>query len=546
MKKFFAVLLAALLFVTLMAGCNQTKDYIISVDEEGETEVGDVVKTKVRTRKVTTVGNQQQSADTGKTKYTTFQGQATRTRAQGEKSSLKYTLLDDAGANYNVKGRVSIAVDTTRPTDSAAMFDVMQDLYPNVQFTFDYWASTLDRATEYLTTRMATGTAADIIWDDAGNMPFYIKNDWVYPITDYVAKDPEAKNIPANLKKDYTFCGELYAVSSMATFMTLCFNMDLMEQLNLKMPALEWSLDDMENILRASVKGFNDGACVGMVDLFEIDDIANYYYANESSSKANYGDFAYNYDTRQVDVQYMYKGLLLFRKWRMMGNGTEGWFAAFQRTGDQHLLSQKLGVADYTTLWRTGKALMEYSNTGWVDQGVLGVNTPFTYVQHPCPNKDGNLMFHVNQCWITTAVDEENLDAAFQALRFMTYTTNGNLVRLAMYDDANKGKYALNSSIFYPVTSNKAVLDKFNSLSVTGAFEEYLQKNIPNSRRHDTFKLQPLEDLQAEFGDWINSVTDGTGTLEQGEELAAKVNKKIANEWAEFEATVKKDQAKYK
>ena len=546
MKKFFAVLLAALLFVTLMAGCSQTKDYIISVDEEGETEVGDVVKTKIRTRKVTTVGNQQQSADTGKTKYTTFQGQVTRTRAQGEKSSLKYTLLDDAGANYKVKGRVSIAVDTTRPTDSAAMFDVMQDLYPNIQFTFDYWASTLDRATEYLTTRMSTGTAADIIWDDAGNMPFYIKNDWVYPITDYVAKDPEAKNIPANLKKDYTFCGELYAVSSMATFMTLCFNMDLMKQLNLKMPALEWSLDDMENILRSSVKGFNDGACVGMVDLFEIDDIANYYYANESSSKANYGDLAYNYDTRQVDVQYMYKGLLLFRKWRMMGNGTEGWFAAFQRTGDQHLLSQKLGVADYTTLWRTGKALMEYSNTGWVDQGVLGVNTPFTYVQHPCPNKDGNLMFHVNQCWITTAVDKENLDAAFQALRFMTYTTNGNLVRLAMYDDANKGKYALNSSIFYPVTSNKAVLDKFNSLSVTGAFEEYLQKNIPNSRRHDTFKLQPLEDLQAEFGDWINSVTDGTGTLEQGEELAAKVNKKIANEWAEFEATVKKNQAKYK
>ena len=30
------------------------------------------------------------------------------------------------------------------------------------------------------------------------------------------------------------------------------------------------------------------------------------------------------------------------------------------------------------------------------------------------------------------------------------------------------------------------------------------------------------------------------------EELAAEVNEKIADEWAEFEATVKKNQVKYK
>lgn len=84
-------------------------------------------------------------------------------------ATLDFTPVADKGANYNVKGTVTIAVDTARPTDYDAMFDVMQKLYPNVNIKFDYWAhNESDSALEYLTTRAASGKMADIIFDDAG------------------------------------------------------------------------------------------------------------------------------------------------------------------------------------------------------------------------------------------------------------------------------------------------------------------------------------------------------------------------------------------
>ena len=155
------------------------------------------------------------------------------------KGEISFTPVADAGANYNVKGNVVIAVDTGRVADYDAMFDIMQKLYPNVNITFDYWTHTnSDSAAEYLSTRAATGNMADIIWDDAGCLPSYIMQGWVYPITKYVNADPEAKNIPQNLRDDYTYCGELYAVPHQAHFDSVVFNVDLLNKLGLKLPGM--------------------------------------------------------------------------------------------------------------------------------------------------------------------------------------------------------------------------------------------------------------------------------------------------------------------
>lgn len=557
MKKLLALLLAVLVFCTLFAGCTRTETYLVSGSLEDEDDTQDVTdKTEVvtgadgKTRVVTVTRRSRSTAQTTaeKTLYSKFTGKGTRTRPDGEKA-LTFTPVADAGADYDVKGNVSIAINTGRPTDYEAMFDVLIELYPNINFNFEYWMNTNGEDNElgYLSRTMATGTTADIIWDGTSCLAMSIQNGWVYPITDLVAKDPEASNFSDNLKNDYTFCGELWAAPHQATFNTMCFNMNLMEKLDLELPDLEWSLEDMQELLRESANGFSKGLCVGMEDLFEVDDIATFYYANSSSANANYGDHGYNYATKHHNAEPYVKALTLFRSWRVGYNGAEGWYAGTQQTEAGNLLTQKIGASSYGACWENGKALMEFANTTWVAEGSLGINLPFEMVQWTAPTTKGNMMYHVDHCFISSNVKKENLEAVFQALRFMTYSTNGNLARLTMYEDSQKGKYSLNCKVFYPTSTSKAVVDKFDKLSVTNEVDMYMVKNIPNSRRIDTFKLVPwFKDSQSWLQQAINNMTDG---LDQGDGLREAVevaNKKADDYWADFETKTKKYIAKYK
>lgn len=525
-KRILSYLLAVMIFATVLAGCTQPKEVweSYSVYHEGETGGENDTDTErtTRTRKITT-GNNQNTQATGK-----------QTRPpRAEEESLNFTAIKDAGANYNVKGTVSIAVDTARKTDYEAMFDVMQKLYPNVTFEFDYWThSSSDTAVEYLSTRMLTKTAANIIWDEAGEIPTYLSNGWIKPITSYVAKDPEASNIPANLKADYTFFGELYAVPHQATLETIVFNTDILSRIGMKMPGLEWSLEEFEAYLRGAGNSFDDGICVGMDDFTDIEKMVAWYQG--LAAGGSYGSCAYNYNTKQFDVRYLKAGGLKLRYWRELP-GTEGWFQQQQKTASGTLLQQELGLNSYALCFSSGKALMEKCGS-WVVENTISNYDNFNWKMWTTPNKKGRMMIHVDHCFITSSTPADRMDACYQALRFMTFSTNGNLARLTMYDDAEKDKYTLNSHIFYPTTTSKAVLEKFAKLSRTNEVDEYYVKNIKNSCRNDTFKL--VYNIRDVYDDWqgaMNDITDGLDSSGDGlDEYVDKANKALKANEAEF------------
>ena len=216
-KKLLSLLFTALLILSVFAGCGAPREVWVSYDDEEDVGTVDGEQNEEDDEENGEEDDEEQSDKTdanGRTsrrkKTTTAAGKTTvdsgtKTRkTKNAASTFDFKPKADAGANYKVKGNVSIAVDTVRSTDYDAMFDVLQSLYPNINFTFDFWAhgaSGYDDAREYLATRMSTGTAANVIWDEAGEMPAYLAQGWIEPITKYVAKDPEAKYIPANVKK---------------------------------------------------------------------------------------------------------------------------------------------------------------------------------------------------------------------------------------------------------------------------------------------------------------------------------------------------------
>lgn len=469
----------------------------------------------------------------------------TNTRKPGS-APLEFTPIADKGANYNVKGTVTIAVDTARPTDYDAMFDVMEKLYPNVKIKFDYWAhNNSDSALEYLTTRAATGNMADIIFDDAGNVPTYIMQGWVYPITKFVNADPEASNLPSNLRKDYTYCNELYALPNSAHFDVEVFNVDILNKLGLKLPGTKWTMDDYENYLRKAAEKFSSKICVGTANLGDSYNRYGFYYSMQKGNR--YGQWGYNYDTQQADASYLIEGGKKMYHWRTMHSGVEAWYESTQKgTNGISQLETNLGLTSSDAAWTSGKALIMDWNTGGTNKTSL--NYKFKYAVVPTPNTNGRLPMHVDCSFMTTACKSENAEAAYQLLRFMTFSTNGNLARLTMYEDSQKGKYSLNSRIYYPTTTSKTVIDKFNKLSVVTETDKYLVQNIPNSSRFDVTKLVPnISDLfYKDAAVAFNDVRDGKDTSGSGmTEAVNKWNKDIKSAINQMNTEIKKAQSDF-
>ena len=170
-KKLLALLLAALMTCSVFAGCSTTKEVIISGDSDTTTaddgadpdnpENPDDNSDDNNDNKDNNNSGKVSKKKTKKAKKTTA-GKTTKARRNDKKGSetMKFTPAADKGANYSVKGTVRIAVDTVRPTDFQAMFDVMEDLYPNVTIKLDKWTHTSnDDGREYLIRTMKIGRA---------------------------------------------------------------------------------------------------------------------------------------------------------------------------------------------------------------------------------------------------------------------------------------------------------------------------------------------------------------------------------------------------
>mgnify|MGYP004515315325 CR=1 FL=1 len=552
-KKFraLALLLSAVILCSL-AGCSLTQtdtsdivsewtELVTRPGQSGTSDAsGDTGTTVANGSKVNTTKNNGKN----NSKSSGANIDATHTTRKPGSPTLDFTPVADKGANYNVKGTVTIAVNTSRPTDYDAMFDTMAKLYPNVTIKFDYWTDNGNGTQEYLSTRAATGKMADIVFDDAGCLPSYVMQGWVYPITKFVNADPEASNLPDNLRKDYTYCNELYALPNSAHFDVTIFNVDLLNKLGLKQPKMQWTMDEYENYLRKAAAKFSSKLCVGTSDLGNAYTTYAWYLSMQKGQR--YGTFGYNYDTQQVDADILIEGSKKARYWRTMASGVDAWYESTQKGANGvSQLETNLGLSDYTAAFTSGKALLYDWNTGGTNKTSL--NYKFKYVVVPAPNTNGRLSMHVDCSFMTTACKAENAEAAYQLLRFMTISTNGNLARLTMYEDSQKGKYSLNSRIYYPTSNSKAVINKFNSLSVATETDKYLVANIPNSGRYDVNKLVPnLYDSFFKYAaSAYNDVRDGKDDGSGMKEAISKWNQAIKANIEQMNTEIKKAQADF-
>lgn len=445
----------------------------------------------------------------------------------------------DPNADYTVSGTVTIAVDTARATDYEALFDSLKNVYPNLDIQFDYFSHTTeDSAAEYLSTRAGAGNLPDIVWDEAGKLPLYVTQGWLYPLDSFVADDPDFAYVPENLIQDYTYCGRLYALPHQAQYEGTFINLDVLDALNLDMPSLDWTPEDFAEYLKAATTSTYSG----IEKLFMIPTLLTNAFDPDTTQ------FGYNPSTRQLEIDGFVEAVKYMVDLRAVP-GLEAWALRRTSTADKSDYVIKFGSDADNTAFDKGLTLfhgvgtweLADAQTRWSDKNWVLWTVPQS------ADNPGSMPLHVDHCFMTSSC--ENPEGAFQVLRYITYSAEGNIARLSMYDEANEGKYATINQFYYPTTQHPDVVAKFNSLPHITETDKYLQENIKNSMRYDMNKIVPSwsEISGNTIQPAVNEATDGTVSNVEPilKEMAGQANAAFKEAWEEFEAAVQSVQKEF-
>lgn len=545
-KSVFFLLLVLVFTIVQLTSCGKNGDQfsddsanstVDTTDLTDESDSGDEstdseTKDQSGSNKTNQSGGKTTSNKSNSTNKTTSKATG-KTRSTKSKTNVTFPKAGkDSSAKYNVSGTITVSVDTARPTDYEALFDAFEKVYPNVTVKIDYFShGSEDTAEEYLASRAATNTLPDVVFDEAGPLPLYISQGWVAPLDSYVKNDSEFKYIPQNLISDYTFTGKLFALPHQAHFGGIYVNVDLMDTLNLDMPSMNWTLDDFEKFLKAGTTNLYSGC-------EELHGIEDQFAAVYDSKLALNG---YNPSTKKFDLMNgMAKSTTFMRRLREIP-GLEGWSLRQNKGADGRTdYVVKFGngnTSDRNMAWKMGKILtrLDLGTWSWVSVQTL----PFEVDILPYPQvTPGRVAMHVDHCFMTSTA--KNKDAAFQFLRFVTYSTEGNLARLTMYNE-NKNVYATQNPCYIPTQNSPDVKAAFNKLKVPNTFK-YFYENIGKAYRADLWKIVP--DFKSIRSQYITSastkVTDGLAVASAVfPEAEQKVNAAMQEVWNKFEAKIK-------
>ena len=172
----------------------------------------------------------------------------------------------------------------------------------------------------------------------------------------------------------------------------------------------------------------------------------------------------------------------------------------------------------------------------------------FNWEFYPIPQTTaGRIPIHVDYCWMTTSIAEENVEAAWAFLRFVTYSKEGNLARLTTYDEDHITD-DMNYAYYIPVTTDEDVLAKFESLPYVTDQILYIYDNLSNGYINDPEKTVPgIETLV--WGDIgrlaFESMTGRDDFSSKMKDAEAKANAEMATYWKTFEDALSKFESEF-
>lgn len=445
----------------------------------------------------------------------------------------------EAEVNTEIKGTVTVGINSYRNSDFSALCEAFKKQYPNVKVEPILFESSTDDATEYLTSvKMAEQTMPAVMYDDAGSLPTYIQNGWMYPLTEFVQDDADWEKVPQNIREHFMYNENVYAVAQTLHSNVLIVNEDLVEEMNVDLPEYDWTWDEFTEFIKACTNSSYSG----------VDDISEQYNWMPGAMTEGRSIVGYDYETKTFDLEAVRKFVNYYQEIKKL-NGVEATSLKQNASAGTSDYVKKFGnVSGSNAAFVAGKVAGAFTGT-WQYASWNQKDLDFNWDFYPVPQcAEGRVPIHVDYCWLTTDVAEENLEAAWAFLRFVTYSKEGNIARLTTYDEDHITDNMKN--VYYiPVTMDEDVVDKFESLPYVTDAVLYIHENISNGYLNDPEKTVPgFESVEyATIGKLaFESVTGRDDFSSKMKDAEAKANKDLLDYINKFNTALSKFETEFK
>ena len=445
---------------------------------------------------------------------------------------------DSITVNTDVKGSITVGINANFNTDFEVAVEAFQKQYPNVEIQPIVYESKSDDALEYLTSQEMGGKKKpDIIYHDAGPLPSYIQNGWVYPLTSFVEGDEAFEKVPKNLVDNYMYNDNLYALGYTIFTNALLINEDLVEEMNVDLPEYDWNWDDFQEF----VKACTSSTCSGVEDLTEA---YNWMPGTMTEGRSITG---YDYTSNSFDLEAVRKYVNYYSEIGKL-NGVEGTSLKQIASAGKSDYEKKFGTGtEKDAAFIAGKMASTFTGT-WAYATWNQKELDFNWELYPVPQcTPGRIPIHVDYCWMTTDVADENLEAAWTFLRYVTYSREGNLARLTAYDEDHISD-DVNQAYYIPWTNDEEVVEKFRSLPYVTDPILYIFDNLDKGYLGDPEKTVPgFEDVDySVVGKLAHEAVMGKRDFASGmNEAQSKANAQIQEHLTNFNAALAKFEAEF-
>ena len=452
------------------------------------------------------------------------------------------TETKDAGTSENAV-KVSVLVPSDFEDHIRQAMEVFSKSHPNIDVELIIGAEEASKMPSELST-LAAGNKLPDVAIGVENFAYILSQGLAYPLDNLYAADPDKEDALQAGINNYTYNGHLYALPFRVQFNGIMVNLDLMEEKNLDVPEYDWTIDELIDL----AKKVTDNQYSGINIVTASDD------THELQTKlmgammdAPYQMYGYNMDSHEFDFtsgawtkaqEYIAElrsvpGLISdeLKEWDKRNNGIAD--AYDNKFG---------GSADALV---AGKVLFGNHNSWETYWMVKKCN--FEWDMYPVPHADGvseRIQTHVDYAFLTPAVTEENAQAAYEVIKFLSYSKEGCLTRMAITDE---GVQANDYTAFYtPGSSNPDVLKAYFDNELIPEGMKYMLETI--SEDPETIFIADANKLIPNFWDDVNDYLEQTKEqIENGgdphalaQDLQNKVNAAAKDTWERFEAKLEK------
>ncbi len=481
-----------------------------------------------------TGGGSSNSATPAPTKDTTATDSTTTTP---DPTAEPETQEEEAPAAINpadVTGTISYCFPTwgDLEADEKAQLELFRQKYPNITVNVSAYVG-WEGLTQYLTTAAAAGQLPDVVqgWDSLG---FFISQGWISPISDMLEKDDEAQYVPKALWDSFSYGGKVYAAPWGTVHNAIIVNLDMLESMNEDPPAYDWTIDEF---MRLAKKATTDTTS-GLTHTWNLWNT----FATTSSDKL-WMD-VYNPETHTFDYTSgaFEKGINYVKELKSIKGliSDEMKDATLTDNGMMDDYQKKFGK-DADAL-REGKVLFHIDGT-W-ERGGWHSTLPFNWDYYPYPQMPGvgyRNPVHANYAFITTAVKDENRQAAFELMKYKSYGKEGTIDSIEVAINT-PNENITHDAVGFPSSTHPDIIAKLKEAKNTLPGQWFMHENMGNAPRGDTNKI--TVDIAALVNPHLEPILQDlvTGKINPSavaKDLEDKVNAEFKVQWAELEAKFK-------